>query len=84
MEPENKVTVVVDSGLDIESLDLYLIRGRDVAPQLHEALVEYSHFLKAIVCGEIQLEDLVQRIPEFSTALAMEYAQQNRRIPVKF
>ncbi len=84
MEPENKVTVVVDSGLDIESLDLYLIRGRDVAPQLHEALVEYSPFLKAIVCDEIQLEDLVQRIPEFSTALAMEYAQQNRRIPVKF
>lgn len=78
--PEN---LDINSSLNIENLEQYLIRGRDVDSELHEALMEYSHLLKAIVYGEMQLEDLIQQIPEFSTALTVEYAQQNLKYSSK-
>lgn len=73
----NPESLELDSSFNSEKLELYLLRGRDINLQMHEALVEYSHLLKAVVYGKIQLEDLVQQIPEINTALIIESAQQN-------
>ncbi len=57
-----------------EGIEQYLIRGRDVDPELHEALLEYSFLLEEVFKGQRKLEDLGQRIPQLNTALGVDCA----------
>ncbi|XWK90176.1 MAG: hypothetical protein U7127_09025 [Phormidium sp.] len=63
-------------GWDASTIDQDFIRGKDVDEELHEALIEHSVLLREVVESRMKLEDLVERIPEFTTALSIQFAEE--------
>jgi hypothetical protein len=65
--------VQVNHGVSREQIiDMMLIRGKDIAPELHEELLYYRHVLQKIVSGKINLVDLNNT--EILTSLIVEYS----------
>ncbi len=59
---------------DLDNVQLNLIRGKDVDPDLHEELKEYSIILKEVLSGNMRVDEL-GKIRELSTALTINYEQ---------
>jgi hypothetical protein len=53
------------------------IRGKEIAPDLHEKLLEYSAYLLEVLNGERTLQSLISKEPEFKTIFSMQLAVQD-------
>jgi hypothetical protein len=63
-------------------LEQSFVRGRDIAPELHEALLYYREILTRVFTRELKIEELDSEIlADLRVALSLDYASQNLASP---